>query len=678
MAAICAVLVTALAAGSLAAQDRLTITEMAFEPAEAAPGDEVTLVVKGEVEQGYHIYGAMNAIEPTKLRVDDAAGLTAIGGPRIPAGVPHKHLGENQFWVEGTATFRQKFKVPAGMAAGDASVAAVVAYMACTPQFCDPPAEASISATLKVKGGPEPSPVPDAGSGFQDPIGFGFPGADPQTPLEALAGATARFEPAQARAGDKVTLIVDVEIIEGWHVYGGMREYGGTTVEVEAEDVVRATGVLIQPPGTPHDDGLGGNDIWLEGAFELRREYTVFAEEAGAREVAVDLSFMPCDISRCLDAGVANLTATFEVLAGGEVGEEAIAAAAAAVAPQLGPEESSILNSWWALIIAAIGGGLFALAMPCTYPMIPITFSFFTKQAENRGGSVLPLALTYGAGIVAMFILVGLLLGGVIIEFASGWGINAVFFAAFVIFAFALFGWIEINPPQFLMNASAKASTTGGLLGVFLMGATLVITSFTCTAPIAGSLLTQAAKGGETSRVAIGMAVFGLTIALPFVILALMPGKVKAMPKSGEWMYTLKVTLGFIELAAALKFLSMVEYALAWNVLPREYFLLALIVIFVLCSLFLFGAMRGPGQPLMGVSKVRHGFAIGFLALAGWFIYGLAGHPMDFVSNNFLPPYSLADIGKARHAIVKDDFDTALALAQEEDKLLLVNITGFQ
>jgi thiol:disulfide interchange protein DsbD len=319
--------------------------------------------------------------------------------------------------------------------------------------------------------------------------------------------------------------------------------------------------------------------------------------------------------------------------------------------------------------------------------MIPITFSFFTKQAEKRGGKVLPLALVYGFGIVLMFTLVGALLSTVIIDVVNHWLTNAVIGAMFVFFAFVLFGWINLEPPQALTQAAGKASATGGYLGVFFMGATLVITSFTCTAPIVGSLLANVAQFG-TGRVAIGMAIFGATMALPFVLLSLAPTKVKAMPRSGEWMETLKVSLGFVELAAALKFVSMVDFAFGWQALPRELFLLLWTAIFGLWALFLFGVLRKAGSgPNEGVAGGRMAAGMFVTLLATYFLFGALGNKLDAVMTGFIPGYSNSLVSKAdgkagkkqlgEHVIVYDDMARAIEVAKADDKLLLYNFTGF-
>ncbi|MFK7743010.1 MAG: cytochrome c biogenesis protein CcdA, partial [Planctomycetota bacterium] len=350
-------------------------------------------------------------------------------------------------------------------------------------------------------------------------------------------------------------------------------------------------------------------------------------------------------------------------------------------------------NSWLELILLCIGGGLFALAMPCTYPMIPITFSFFMKQAEKRGGNVLPLSIVYGLGIIAMFVFVGVALSQVIIPFVNHWATNAVIGVFFFFFAFVLFGWVNLNPPQWMNKIAMKSQQSAGgqgggmasaLAGVFFMGATLVITSFTCTAPIVGSLIARVAELG-TARVAIGMAIFGATMAIPFMVLSLMPGKVKAMPKSGAWMDTLKISLGFVELAAAFKFVSMVDFAFGWQIMPRELFLMLWAAIFALWALFLFGILRKAGTPPEGATNGRMAMGMLVTLLAAYFMFGAMGNRLDPLMTSFAPSYSNAIVhagaggaGESKkHVIVYDDPDAAMERAREEDKLLLYNFTGF-
>jgi cytochrome c biogenesis protein CcdA/DsbC/DsbD-like thiol-disulfide interchange protein len=343
-------------------------------------------------------------------------------------------------------------------------------------------------------------------------------------------------------------------------------------------------------------------------------------------------------------------------------------------------EEDVLGEGLGGFLLAAVFWGLFTLLMPCTYPMIPITISFFTKQADRRGGNVLSLALAYGAGIVGIFVLIGVSFGSVIIPFANHWVTNLVIGVAFVYFSLTLFGLVNLQPPRFLMNAAGAASTKGGYLGVFLMGATLVVTSFTCTAPFVGTLLGSA--GNRTvPEVALGMGVFGLTMATPFVLLSLVPGRIKAMPRSGEWMNTLKFSLGFVELAAALKFLSNVDVDRGLQVVSREFFLVVWGVIALVMGAYLLGAGRLLGRPA-GTGGLRRLFGTLAVLFGLFCFWGLPGRKMGEVMSAFLPPYSGGRLFPQWYdpgsdwQIVTNDYDAARALAQEQKKLLLVNFTG--
>jgi thiol:disulfide interchange protein DsbD len=317
--------------------------------------------------------------------------------------------------------------------------------------------------------------------------------------------------------------------------------------------------------------------------------------------------------------------------------------------------------------------------------MIPITISYFTKQASQRQGSTLPLSLAYGIGIVATFVLIGIVIGPPIVIFASHPLTNLVIGLMFIFFALALFGAVNLQPPAFLLNLAGQASAKGGLGGVFLMGALLVVTSFTCTAPFVGTLLSAGASSGAgVGRVALGMAVFGLTMAVPFVGLSMIPGKVKAIPRSGEWMHTLKVTLGFVEIAAALKFISNVDIVWEWHWLSRELFLALWVAIFVATALYLFGMIRLKDEGTTEVSPARMLAGLFFLTLSLYCGYGALGNRLDSIMTAIVPPYSnslsVLQGGKSRNQeswpIVIDDYEVALAQAQAEGKLLLVNFTG--
>lgn len=663
-------------AGGLSAQDGTVIVTARFEPPVAKPGDTVTLVVSARTSPGWHAYGAREttqqpvALPAEKLVLD---GLEPVGAAEIPPGSAKPGPLGVQYPLPPAFEVKQALRVPAGSPAREITVAGMLKHQICDPTMCLPPSETPFTAALRI----------EAAGAAAPPLGT-KPGLR-LLPDEKLVVA-AKFTPATARAGEIVDLVLTATVADGYHAYG-TKEQTNMPVALDPAKVdaggLEPIGVAIVPPGEPKA-AFGIETFPLPQLFDVVQRYRVPAGTAPG-ELTVDgvLDYQVCDENSCDPATEAEFQAKLVVEAGAARAERV------EVAPPPAPAggSSPFGGSWLALILACIGGGLFALAMPCTYPMIPITFSFFTKQAEKRGGNVTGLALTYGLGIVVMFVLVGVALSSVIIDVVNHWVTNTVIGVLFVFFAFVLFGWVNLNPPQFLQRAAGRASATGGYLGIFFMGATLVITSFTCTAPIVGSLIANVAQFG-TLRVGIGMAVFGLTMALPFVVLSLMPTKVKSMPRSGEWMETLKVSLGFVELAAALKFLSMVDFALGWQILPRELFLLLWTAIFGMWAMYLFGILRKAGTVNEGVGAGRMASGMAVTLLATYFFFGALGNKLDAVMTGFVPGYSNSLLstttsGKAprkyagEHVIVADDRARAIEVARAEDKLLLYNFTGF-
>ncbi len=430
-----------------------------------------------------------------------------------------------------------------------------------------------------------------------------------------------------------------------------------------AEGTVPPTDLSVQVTGQFCTEGAGAMCLPLDLALKT----------GGAGDDAAFAQFPP-------------LTA-FGVTAATPTTEPATAPTVAPAGNATGAEDPAAQTDLRGFLLAAIGAGLLALVMPCTYPMIPITISFFTKQAEKRGGHILPLSLTYGVGIVLIFVLIGLAVGEGITAIAQTWQLNLFFGVVFLVFALSLFGCYELNPPSWLLNASVTASSRGGYFGVFMMGATLVVTSFTCTMPFVGSILAVGAKGG-TGTVVLGMLAFGLTMAIPFVLLSLVPGRLKAMPKSGQWMNTFKVSLGFVEVAAALKFLSNAEIVNPeLQALPRELFLLLWVAIFAAMALFLFGLIDLKGSSAGGVGSWRMTMGLATLMFAVYCGYGAAGYQLDMIMLAIAPPYSGTRAGgpatsasaakdASGHAIIKEDYDAAVAKATAEKKLVLINFTG--
>ena len=366
-------------------------------------------------------------------------------------------------------------------------------------------------------------------------------------------------------------------------------------------------------------------------------------------------------------------------------------------------------ESLWGIFIAGLIGGFAAFLMPCIFPMVPLTVSFFTKKSGNKTQAVTQ-ALLYGIFIIVIYVALGMLItiafGPEAMNQISTNGVfNFLFFLLLVVFAASFFGAFEITLPSSFVNKIDSNSDKGGLLGLFFMSASLAVVSFSCTGPIIGTLLVEAATKGERLGPAIGMFGFSLALAIPFVLFAMFPSMLKSLPKSGGWLNSVKVVLGFLELALALKFLSNVDLAYNWQLLDREVFLSLWIVIFGLMGLYLIGKIRfSHDSPLAYLSVPRTMLAIIVFSFVVYMIPGLWGAPLRSIAA-FLPPIGTQDfdvsagIGTSNNhnadavnrkhythfhsrATIKGfdpyyDYNEALAAAQEQQKPLLIDFTGW-
>lgn len=310
-------------------------------------------------------------------------------------------------------------------------------------------------------------------------------------------------------------------------------------------------------------------------------------------------------------------------------------------------EATTDKGSLWAIFIAGFIGGFAALLMPCIFPMLPLTVSFFTKSGHTKGRAVMQ-AMIYGLSIILIYVLLGILItvifGADALNSLSTNGIfNFAFFALLVVFAFSFFGAFELSLPASLANKLDRKADRGGLLGLFFMAATLAVVSFSCTGPIIGTLLVQAATMGELLGPAIGMLGFALALAIPFTLFAMFPSLLKSLPSSGGWLNSVKITLGFLELALALKFLSNVDLAYHWNWFDREVFLALWIIIFGYLGFYLLGKLRFPGDsPAINISLPRMVLSMVVLAFTLYMVPGLWGAPLKSISA-FLPPQATQD-----------------------------------
>lgn len=341
-------------------------------------------------------------------------------------------------------------------------------------------------------------------------------------------------------------------------------------------------------------------------------------------------------------------------------------------------------RSLWYIFIAGLIGGLIALVTPCVWPMIPMTVSFFLKQNKSRRKAVGSAAI-YGASIIVIYVLLGLVVtalfgASALNELATSAGFNIAFFILLVIFAISFMGGFELTlPAKWTNKMDSKVDSTTGYLSIFFMAFTLSLVSFSCTGPIIGTLLVEAAATSNFISPAIGMFGFALALAIPFALFACFPSVLKSMPKSGGWMNTVKVVLGFLELALALKFLSVADLAYGWRIMDREVFLSLWIVIFGLLGCYLLGWVTLPhDDKVERIGLTRFSLALISLAFAVYMVPGLWGAPLKSISA-FSPPMYTQDFNLYEgetHAQV-DNFDEGMELGAKQHKPVLIDFSGY-
>jgi len=343
-------------------------------------------------------------------------------------------------------------------------------------------------------------------------------------------------------------------------------------------------------------------------------------------------------------------------------------------------------RSFWGIFLGGFLGGFLALLTPCVFPMVPLTVSFFTKRSGTRAKGLLN-AFTYAISIIVLYTALGFFISKVfgaeaLNQMATNVWFNLGFFVIFVVFAVSFFGAFEITLPSWLVNKADSASNRGGFIGIFFMAFTLSLVSFSCTGPIIGTLLVQAAQGGSNAGPLMGMFGFSLALALPFALFALFPGFLQSLPKSGSWLNSVKIVLGFLELALALKFLSNVDMAYHWGFLKRELFLAIWIVIFSLMGLYLINVIKFKSDSeSKNVSIPGVMMAILVFSFVFYLIPGLQGAPLRLISG-FPPPmfYSEAMDGEKpcpEGFDCEHDYMEGMKRAIREEKPVMLDFTGW-
>lgn len=521
-------------------------------------------------------------------------------------------------------------------------------------------------------------------------------------------------------------LVITANIEKGWHLYSQFLADNGPvpttfkfdkSVDFTLVGKAKETSPIIKKFDKSFD---------MEVAYFAKKALFIQKIKLNKPETVVKgtIEFMVCDDEQCLpptevpfSIEVKNnkVIATGTASATGNTpvdSQETADAPVATVIKADSTQQTAVENtesegsmSLWAIFLAGFIGGLAAFFMPCIFPMVPFTVSFFTKSA-GKGKGVWK-AMTYAISIIVIYVAIGLLVsiifGADALNSLSTNGIfNFFFFLLLVVFAASFLGAFEIALPSKWVNKADEKSDKSGLLGIFFMAATLALVSFSCTGPIIGTLLVQAASMGEYLGPAIGMFGFALALSIPFTLFALFPAWLKSMPKSGGWLNSIKVVLGFLELALALKFLSNVDLAYHWNWFDREVFLVLWIVIFGMLGFYLLGKLRMPNDSeVKTISTTRLFLSIIVLSFTIYMIPGLWGAPLRSIAA-FLPPQQSQDFDlytsslsggnkpTSTHAPRKHsdkfhapynidaffDYEEGMAYAKQMNKPVMIDFTG--
>lgn len=523
---------------------------------------------------------------------------------------------------------------------------------------------------------------------------------------------------------------------KGWHLYDMNLPAGGpvsTSITYETMKGAELVGKVVSSvaPTSVYDELFAMNLRWYSGTVTFTQKIKV--TDAKAFKLAGELEFMACNDETCLPPervefsfNRKNITMTD---AGVVAGESDDPAAADSLSLAQGADSLSVsadgenagqlvnptkiaealsdnVDLWTPVIdelkafgespldgtdssllfifLAGFAGGFIALLTPCVWPMIPMTVSFFLKRTKNKKKAIKD-AVMYGVSIIVIYLALGLLITGIfgasaLNDLSTNAVFNLLFFALLVLFAVSFFGAFEmVLPSSWTNKLDAKADSTSGILSIFFMAFTLALVSFSCTGPIIGTLLVQAASMGSIVAPAVGMFGFAFALAIPFSVFAIFPNMLQSMPKSGGWLNSVKVVLGFLELALALKFFSVADLAYGWRILDRETFLVLWIVIFAMLGFYLLGKIRfSHDSELKYVSVPRLFMAIVSLAFAVYMVPGLWGAPLKSISA-FAPPLYTQDFNLYEDEVHAqfDDYEAGMAYAKKNNKPVMIDFSGY-
>ncbi|MDZ4750857.1 MAG: protein-disulfide reductase DsbD family protein [Flavobacteriales bacterium] len=663
---------------------------------------EGEVIATAIIDEGWHVYALQVSDDPnfmgpieTKLEVEKSSKYSLVGAPTQGKFIRHadpQFDNEELMYFENTAVFKQKIKLETDQ---PFNLKGVLQYMSCNDEKCVFPDPENFS--LKIAPAATSEAAIDStqiNKGIKNPVRYSFRSID--------------------KGNNQYELVITANLTANWHTYSIVpSEAGGpspTEFSFRDSSSFQFIGGLSESATIKKYDALFMTDVqYFTDSAEFRQ---IIQPNAGVVVIQGSVKGMACNDDSCVPVQPIFFSINLKTGFGTEIEEDQLGSFNTGPAKfryfiegldpknpvtkdcgqvQTEPEKG---DSLWQIFILGFLGGLLALLTPCVFPMIPLTVSFFTKGSQNRKKGV-TRAIIYGSFIFGIYLLLSLpfhLLDSVdeniLNNISTNVPLNTFFFIIFVVFAISFFGFFEITLPSSIANKADSASNTGGLIGSFFMALTLAIVSFSCTGPILGSLLASSlTKDGGAIQLTAGMGGFGAALGIPFAIFAAFPSMLSALPKSGGWLNSVKVVLGFLELALALKFLSNADLVGHWDFLKYELFMGLWIIIFALMVLYLFGKLKFPhDSPLKKLSLFRIGFAV--LTLS-WVIYLGTGFRLNKESGTYhsltllsglAPPtgYSwIYPISCPHNLDCEHDYIAGLERAKRENKPIFLDFTGY-
>ena len=649
-------------------------------------GAEADLIFKAKIDPHWHVYVQDLPKDegpiPTTFTFETTEGYERDGavaeeGAKITEHDPNFDMDLS--WYENEVTFRQKIKVTS---ASDFQLVGYFEFMVCDDERCLPPE--FVDFTFDIEG------VPGSTGDVGPPAGGGE--------SEIFTPVVWTFSSEKTGEGE-YDIVALATIDEGWHVYSQHLESDEgpiPTTMLVTSDHVELVGEVTEPEAhVEYDPNFEMNLSYFSNSVEFRQKIKV-TDATTNIEGYVD--FMTCNDERCLPPSAIDFEIDLATGKGWNPLEEGDVDAANLVdAESLFPKdldkvlagsegdcgEEVVIDSAWSVFLLGFLGGLFALLTPCVFPMIPLTVSFFTKGDQERGKGLGRAAL-YGFFIFFIYAALSIPFhfgaeSDVLNQISTSIWLNLIFFAVFLVFAFSFFGYFEITMPAKLTNKADNAANVGGVIGIFFMALTLALVSFSCTGPILGAVLGNSLSDGPWPITA-AFSGFGIALGLPFALFAAFPSLMNKLPSSGGWLNSVKVVLGFVELALALKFLSNADLVKQWGLVHRETFFLVWVLLGVGLTAYLFGLIKFPhDSPIKKLKPGRIGFAMLILAFTVYLVPGVLKNSWwnHSILSGFPPPAFYSWYDKETFHSEFDDFDLAWAEAQATGKPLFVDYTGW-